>query len=128
MSVAAAADAAAAAAVALAVLSSARMMRSWSSSVREEQDDEDESQENTMVFSPTDITNYLLMLPKLDDDGFIKKPASWSECLSMLCSQKEERHLKIQNPDGLLYLTFLYQSGMLFFVCKYFRILSTYII
>ena len=63
-----------------------------------------------------------------DDDGFIKKPASWSECLSMLCSQKEERHLKIQNPDGLLYLTFLHQSGMLFLVCKYFRILSTYII
>ena len=42
-----------------------------------------------------------------DLDGFMKKPNSWSECLGMLCSQKEDRLLKIQNPDGLLYLTFL---------------------
>ena len=35
---------------------------------------EDLSKENTMVFSPTDISNYLLMLPKLDVDGFIKEP------------------------------------------------------
>ena len=35
---------------------------------------EDVSQDNTIVFSPTDISNYLLMLPKLDVDGFIKEP------------------------------------------------------
>ena len=36
--------------------------------------DEDVSQDNTIVFSHTDIANYLLMLPKLDEDGFIKEP------------------------------------------------------
>ena len=52
---------------------------------------EDVSKENTIVFSPTDISNYLLMLPKLDEDGFIKEPNqnryyiitdSWTE---MIC-------------------------------------------
>ena len=35
---------------------------------------EDISKENTIVFSPTEISNLLLMLPKLDVDGFIKEP------------------------------------------------------
>ena len=35
---------------------------------------EDISQENTMVFSPTDISNYLLLLPKLEVEGFTKEP------------------------------------------------------
>ena len=35
---------------------------------------EDVSKENTMVFSPTDISNYLLMFSNLDVDGFIKEP------------------------------------------------------
>ena len=34
---------------------------------------EDVSKEKIIVFSPTDISNYLLMLPKLDEDGFIKE-------------------------------------------------------
>ena len=35
---------------------------------------EDVSKDITIVFSPTDISNNLLMLPKLDVDGFIKEP------------------------------------------------------
>ena len=36
--------------------------------------DEDVSEENTIVFSPTDISNYLLLLPKLEVEGFTKEP------------------------------------------------------
>ena len=42
---------------------------------------EDVSQESTIVFSPTDISNYLLMLPKLDEDGFIKEPNQNHYCI-----------------------------------------------
>ena len=35
---------------------------------------EDISKDNAIVFSPTDISNYLLMLPKQDVGGFIKEP------------------------------------------------------
>ena len=37
----------------------------------------------------------------------------------MVMKQNEERLLLNQNPDGLLYLTFLRQSGFFFFLCKY---------
>lgn len=42
-----------------------------------------------------------------DDYFYISKPKSWCECITMLFSQNEDRLLMIQNPDGLLYLTFL---------------------
>lgn len=58
-----------------------------------------------------------------DDDFFtISKPSSWWECITMIFTQSEERLLMLQNPDGLLYLTFLKQSGILFFTLS---ILST---
>ena len=54
-----------------------------------------------------------------DDDFFtIKKPTSWTECISMVFKQDEERLLLNQNPDGLLYLTFLKQSGFVFLFSK----------
>lgn len=34
----------------------------------------------------------------------------------MIAQQSEERLLSIQNPDGLLYLTYLKQSALLFIV------------
>ena len=54
-----------------------------------------------------------------DDDFFsIRKPTSWGECISMVFKQDEERLLMNQNPDGLLYLTFLKQSGFVFLFSK----------
>lgn len=53
-----------------------------------------------------------------EDDVDFKKPTSWSECLSMLWSLNEERLLMIQNPDGLLYLTFLKSAGLIFSIRK----------
>jgi hypothetical protein len=54
-----------------------------------------------------------------EDDFFnVKKPTSWCECISMVLYQSEDRLLLLQNPDGLLYLTFLKQSGFLFLICK----------
>ena len=48
-----------------------------------------------------------------DMEGFfsLRKPNSWCEALSMTFTLSEEKLLMIQNPDGLLYLTFLKKSG-----------------
>ena len=54
------------------------------------------------------------------EDGFfnMQRPTSWWDCITMIAQQSEERLLSIQNPDGLLYLTYLKQSALLFIVCK----------
>ena len=56
----------------------------------------------------------------VDEEGFfnMRKPTSWCDCLCMMLQQNEERLLMIQNPDGLLYLTYLKQSGLFFFIRK----------
>lgn len=54
------------------------------------------------------------------DDFFnVTKPTSWYECLHMVISKDEERLLMLQNPDGLLYLTFLKKAGFLFLYRKW---------
>ena len=55
-----------------------------------------------------------------EDDSYfnLKRPESWSECRSILWNKSEERILKMQNPDGLLYLSYLKYCGQLFSLCK----------
>ena len=56
-----------------------------------------------------------------DDDSYfnLKKPESWSDCRSIIWNKSEEKVLKMQNPDGLLYLSYLKYCGQLFSLCKY---------
>ena len=57
---------------------------------------------------------------KNDDDSYfnLKRPESWSECLSIIWRKSEDKVLKMQNPDGLLYLSYLKYSGQLFSLRK----------
>ena len=56
-----------------------------------------------------------------EEDGFLnmQRPTSWGELFSMIFKQNEERLLTLQNPDGLLYLTYLKQSALFFFISKF---------
>lgn len=55
-----------------------------------------------------------------DEEGFfnMQRPTSWGELFSMILKQNEERLLTLQNPDGLLYLTYLKQSALVFLISK----------
>jgi len=59
-----------------------------------------------------------------EDDSYfnLKRPESWSECRSIIWNKSEERILKMQNPDGLLYLSYLKYCGQLFSLFTFFSI------
>lgn len=48
----------------------------------------------------------------------LKKPQSWSDCIHILWTKPEDKVLLVQNPDGLLYLSYLKYCGQLFSLCK----------
>ena len=48
----------------------------------------------------------------------LKRPQTWCECFSILWKKPEEKVLLVQNPDGLLYLSYLKYCGQLFSLCK----------